>query len=425
MAKAKKTTAKKTAVKKAAPKKAAAPKKTAPKNAVKKAAPKKAAAAKAPKTKATKVAKKPVPKKTETKTTVSKTNKEKVSLVTIIGGIVLVVLVLFAIAMLVKYMSANDVGIDSDTDVLNLNSSVVNLVIIEDPECTECRVDEFATMFKAEIIPELEYQKLSYESELGKQVVEKTDAKFVPIFLFTDNINTTANWTLLSPYFTEIETLGQTFYMLNPEIVQAKSFIGEVPVLEGTVVLGNEDAEVTVYEFTDYECPYCAIAEGNEEMVEQFQQRYPGYIAPIPKVYENYVETDKIRYVFYNYPIPQLHPLAEYAHLAALCANEQGMWKEYSDKLFGDRQTWAALTTLDTRKDQFKEYADDLGLETAQFDACLDEKKYASQIEKEVELGKSLGVAGTPGFFVNQVFISGAQDYQTFESLIESELSQE
>jgi len=122
-------------------------------------------------------------------------------------------------------------------------------------------------------------------------------------------------------------------------------------------------------------------------------------------------------------PLESLHPKVRPTHLAALCAKEQGIeqWAEFHHKLFSDRETWAESSDYVT---VMKEFAGELGLDQASFDDCLDSKKYNAQIETELELGASLGVSGTPAFFVGKTFLSGAQDFSTFKALIDEQLAQ-
>ena len=208
--------------------------------------------------------------------------------------------------------------------------------------------------------------------------------------------------------------------MLNPQFVQNKVMIEEPKTTANAIVYGNANAKLTIYEFSDYECPFCAIAEGNEELVTQFSAQSPGYVAPMPSVYKDYVDAGLVKVVFYNMPLEQLHPQSRIAHLAALCANEQKKWYEFHSTLFEKRSEW--INDAD-KSSKYKSYAKDLGLDTAKFDTCLDTKKYNTQIEEELALGTTYGVSGTPAFFIGKNFISGAQEYSTFKAIIDAELA--
>ena len=183
--------------------------------------------------------------------------------------------------------------------------------------------------------------------------------------------------------------------------------------------LGPADAKVVVVEFSDFECPYCGIAEGNVELVSQFTAKNPDYVPAMPNVFKNYIQTGKVKLVFYNMPLEQLHPQVKPVHNAFLCANEQGKAQEFKELAFLNRKDWIG-TDLPVK---LKSYGKQLGLNQVQFDSCIDSNKYITQINNEVHYGSTLGVSGTPAFFIGKNFLSGAQDYNVFKSIIESKLS--
>ncbi len=356
---------------------------------------------------------------------VSSNVKESPSNPWVVISIALALLILFLVAGIgYMYFNNQDNNPANNTNTTgNENQTMgdsITLLVIEDPSCVSCQVDLFATQIKENLISNLVVQKVSYDTQEGSDILSTLNAKQVPVYLFSKNIDERADWDteLKGAFLTKIIS-GTTYYMLNPQFVQGKVMIEEPTITENAIVIGDENAPVTLIEFTDYECPYCAIAEGNPELVESFKARDPNYTAPLPEVYKNYVETGKVKIVFYNFPIPSLHPKARETHNAALCANEQDSFKEYSSKLWEDRATWTAESD---RAAQYKQYAKDLGLDETQFSECLDSKKYDSQITEEISLGQSLGVSGTPAFFIGKTFISGAQDYTTFKSIIDAQL---
>ena len=425
MAEAKKSNVKKPAAKKPVAKKA--PAKAAKKNT---SATKKTSNVASKKSVSSKKQVKKVPEATSKKP-VSDSVKKRSSSGSDMWKAVAVVLVLLVVILggFAVYMWMNqDSNDNSDTMSNSSNDNsiategVVKLTVIEDPTCTTCQVDLFAQNVKENLIPDMAVEKVDFQSEDGQKFVDALGMKFAPAFLFSTDIAERDDWaTSLASAFIPVNINGVDYYQLNPQIVQSKILIGDVVITDSAIVLGNPDAKVTVVEFTDYECPYCAIAEGNAKLVSQFTAQSPGYVPAIPNVMTDFVDTGKIRYVFYNFPLESLHPQSRSAHLAALCANEQGSWKEYNDVLFGDRDTWISASD---RIVQFKQYAKDLRLDEDQFAQCLDSKKYNDQIEEEISLALSYGVTGTPGFFVNRVFLSGAQDYSVFKAVIEQELGE-
>jgi protein-disulfide isomerase len=149
-----------------------------------------------------------------------------------------------------------------------------------------------------------------------------------------------------------------------------------------------------VIEFADFQCPFCLAASPT-----------------VKRVLETY--GDRIRFVYRNYPLPN-HPQAQPAAEAAQCANEQGKFWPYHDRLFAEA---GKLMDADLKK-----AAVDLGLDAARFNSCVDEHRYKSVVEADQQAGNEAGVNGTPAFFVNGRLLSGAQPFEVFKRVIDEEL---
>jgi len=160
--------------------------------------------------------------------------------------------------------------------------------------------------------------------------------------------------------------------------------------------VGPKDAPVTIVEFSDFQCPYCKNATAT---VKQILDKYSG----------------KVRLVFRDYPLVSIHPLAPKAHEAARCAGDQGKFWEYHDLLF-ERSPRLAPQEL-------KQYARDLKLDAAAFGQCLDTGKYVAEVDRDTKEGMTLGLTGTPSFFINGRQLVGAQPLTAFQKIIESELA--
>ena len=158
--------------------------------------------------------------------------------------------------------------------------------------------------------------------------------------------------------------------------------------------MGEDNAEITLVEFSDYQCPYCKRVRPS---IWRLMDEYKG----------------KLRYVFMDFPL-QFHKDAKKAHEAAHCAGDQGKYFEYNRKIF-DNQAKIGI-------DDLKGYAKDLQLKTAEFDACLDSGKNAKVVEEFAKRGANAGVSGTPAYFVNGIMLSGAMPYESFKELIDQEL---
>jgi len=172
--------------------------------------------------------------------------------------------------------------------------------------------------------------------------------------------------------------------------------------------LGRPDAPVTLVEFSDYQCPFCG--------------RF--FSATLSTLKRDYIDAGKVRYVFRDYPLDQIHPQARKAAEAAHCAGDQGKYWEMHDRLF---QNQKALTPP-----QLSEHARTLGLDGAAFDTCLTSGKHAGRGQKGLEDGRAAGVQGTPGFMIARTKpgdsvegtpIRGAQPVEVFRRLIDQLLA--
>ena len=181
--------------------------------------------------------------------------------------------------------------------------------------------------------------------------------------------------------------------------------IGPIEVdIENEPTIGDEDAPVTIVEFTEYQCPYC--------------KRYVD--ETFVKIKENYIDTGKVKYVIRDFPLP-FHANAQKASEAVNCAGDQGKYWEFHNKLFEGQEEWSEKGNDDAIA-TFKDYAKDLGLETVEFGKCLDEDVYKDEIDQDVVDGQNYGVSGTPSFFINGYLLVGAQPYEEFEKMIEEQL---
>ncbi|MDA3836906.1 MAG: thioredoxin domain-containing protein [Nanoarchaeota archaeon] len=169
-------------------------------------------------------------------------------------------------------------------------------------------------------------------------------------------------------------------------------------ILDDDAVEGDENAPVTIVEFSDYECPFCA--------------RF--YDQTLGQIRENYVDTGKVKIIFRDYPLG-FHQNAQKAAEAAECAGEQDKYYDMHNQIFENG--------VEGGVDTFKQYAKDIGLDSGKFDTCLDSGAMAAEVAKDLADGQAAGVQGTPAFFVNGEFISGAQPYTVFETAINNALA--
>lgn len=164
--------------------------------------------------------------------------------------------------------------------------------------------------------------------------------------------------------------------------------------IENAYIRGPKDAPVVLVEFADYECPYCIKIN---PQLQQLQKEYGNRLAVVYK----------------DFPLP-MHHQAEKAAEAGRCAGEQGKFWEMHDVLFYSKQL---------EIDELKEHARVLQLDGDRFDKCLDDGAETAAVKKDKDEGTKLGLNGTPSFFVNGHFISGAQDYNALREVIDEQLA--
>lgn len=167
----------------------------------------------------------------------------------------------------------------------------------------------------------------------------------------------------------------------------------DISIDEDDPVYGPEDAEITIIEFSDFQCPYCE---------SYATQTYPQLAA----AYEG-----RIRFVHKDFPLTSIHPQAFPAALAARCAKEQGEFWEYHDLLFSQQR--------ELSDESYIAYAGDLGLDVDEFTTCYEEERYAEEVQASLDNAIQLGVSSTPTFFVNGYAVIGAQPFSTFEQAIQ------
>jgi len=181
-------------------------------------------------------------------------------------------------------------------------------------------------------------------------------------------------------------------------------------LLEDDPFKGNPNAPVTVVEFSDFQCPFCS--------------RF--FTQTLPLLEENYIDTGKIKLVYKDLPLDNLHPNARPAHIAAECADEQGMFWEYHDVLFEKQSEWQRLSSSDLQTTLIQ-YADDFGLQTASFEACLSSPEMADEVNADFLQAAQYGATGTPTFFIGNekngfIKLVGAQPYAAFQAAIDAQL---
>jgi len=161
--------------------------------------------------------------------------------------------------------------------------------------------------------------------------------------------------------------------------------------------IGSPDAPVEIIEFSDFQCPFCARGA-----------------ATVKQVLDAY--GDQVTFVYRDFPLDSIHPMATPAAIAAECVREKGgdeAFFEYHDKIFANQQ---ALSNSN-----LKAWAQELGYD---IDSCLDSGKYSDEVKKDLADGQAAGGRGTPYFLINGRPLSGAQPFEVFKQVIDAELAE-
>src|SRR3989344_1952564 len=186
------------------------------------------------------------------------------------------------------------------------------------------------------------------------------------------------------------------FALLAVVFVAGCSTTGYVVKARGLNVAGSDNATVTILEYSDFQCPFCGQAEPT---IKQILDKYP----------------NDVRVIYKHFPLSQIHPYSEKAAEAAECAADQGKFWEMHDIMFANQNN---LYT-----NSLKQYAKDIGLNTDDFNSCLDSGAMKPLVDNDLRDGGEAGVRGTPAFFGNGRLKSGAQPFRVFDSAVKNALS--
>src|SRR5262249_33637568 len=241
------------------------------------------------------------------------------------------------------------------------------------------------------------------QHEVDSKIPEPSDAEAKGYFFAARNSSTLA-FEELKPQLKQL--------MNSAEIEQARAKYADSPRADADVAIllqppavhvtddparvkGNPAAPVTIVEFADFQCPFC---QKTEATLKALLAKYDG----------------RVKLAFLDYPLTEIRSNAEKA-AAARCAGEQGKFCEYHDSLFADQSKLDEASLIGR--------AQNLNLEETVFRSCLASGKFEHDIQANREEGATAGVTGTPVYFINGVFLSGAQSQAEFEKIIDAQLA--
>lgn len=184
---------------------------------------------------------------------------------------------------------------------------------------------------------------------------------------------------------------------------QSNTLSAQTLIENGSPMLGNPNAKITIVEWGDYQCTYCHLFHQNTK----------------DQLIQEYVNTGKVNFVFRDFPLNG--PDSVLAAEAAYCAGDQNKYWQYHDELYnnwgGERTGWVNQKSLD-------QFATNVGLDLNQFDQCMNDKKYENRVFDNQKFGQEIGIDGTPSFviFNNKTItkVVGAQPFSVFEQVLDN-----
>ncbi len=274
--------------------------------------------------------------------------------------------------------------------VNQLNSMLLIRLIDAHPLNQGMNPQEFLDKFviKRHTVTSLEIEKFIKANRIPTEQVNPELKKKV-----IDHINKENARLDISKWFAiQSKEHGVVINLTKPQRPRLDVPVGDAPVL------GDKNAKITIIEYSDFQCPFCAAAESK---IKRLQKDYPG----------------NIKLVYKNFPLGN-HSEAFSAAEAGLCAREQSnrfFWQLH-DVMFADPRG--------LRRTGLKNKITKLGLNVAQFEQCMDSKKYFSSVKRDIAEGQRFGVNSTPIFFINGIMVRGNKEYKEFTDIIDAELSE-
>lgn len=200
---------------------------------------------------------------------------------------------------------------------------------------------------------------------------------------------------------------GLTYAASRPKnLANASPIDTTLPPVQSTgYVLGSQTAPVEVTEFGDFECPAC----GRFAVLTE------------PDIRKNFVDNGKVRWRFIDFPLG-MHKNTWNASRAAACADEQGKFWPFHDLLYQSQDQWNGEAT-DSPDKFMKQYAQQLGLNTTQFNQCVDSKRTQAKVQAHYKLATDRQINQTPTFYIGQQQIAGAVPYDEFAKALNDALA--
>jgi len=295
-----------------------------------------------------------------------------------------------------KNLSKSDIFEANGKTWVAYNEPAVGVKVLTDDACTKCDPSE-ALVWLRRVLPTISAEKVAFDSQAGKDLIKNFGITTLPAFVFDSNVAKTDFFSQAQVLF---DSKDSSYVLKTQELGLTPGKYLNVPDVKDTdASFGKAESNTKVVVFSDFQCPFC--------------KTFWNSLRDTMKTYG-----DKVLFVYKHLPLG-IHPQANNAALASSCAQEQGKFWEYGDKLYATQDAWGKTT--DTQL--FKDYAKGLKLNTDQFNQCLDSKQYQSQIDDDKNQANDLGISGTPATFINAQFKNGVVSGDDLKTAIDQELA--
>lgn len=276
----------------------------------------------------------------------------------------------------------------------------VQMTLVENRNCENCGNDQIAANVPLTIGPSVNVKRVGKNSLEGQKLIDTYDVKVLPYVVLSEGVEQMPKFAQFSQGLSEHKdgSFGLSALAMrtpNPEVITTPQ------VKETDARFGPDDAELTIFEFSDFQCPYCLRAM---ETVKKIQEEY----------------SDRVQLVFKHMPIESIHPNAMDAAKAAVCARKQDAFWEMHDRLFANQDV---MKNKSFGRDTLVTWAEELRLDTQSFTSCLDEESTKQEVQNDLELARAYGITGTPAFFVGDTLLNGAYPYEQMKQLIDQKLA--
>lgn len=288
---------------------------------------------------------------------------------------------------------------------VSYNDPIIKTIVVNDPKCIKCNAEPIIKSLRSGLAPTISVEEIAFDSQKGKDMVNKFNIKSVPAFIFDQNLEKLETFKATAPeYMEQIFTKKDDQYFFNPLVVgkiasdlgiDLGRYINLPAITAEDRIKGPESAPVTIIEFCDFKSLYCNQESG---IVNQVLADYPG----------------KVRLVYKHLP-SSAQPEAQFAAEAAECAGEQGKFFEMADTFFAkqDKLDPASITR----------YVWNLKLDAKKFKECTDSGKFKAKIANDAKTAVEFGVGSTPALFIGDEFFPGGISLDQLKVVIDARLA--